>query len=112
MWFRCRAVGPSCSAVSARLQLFLNFPQHLDREPAADLVAAGEKPVVEFVEMNTDAVAAADRGEFNRVVVEPAVDPAVLEPGDGNPHELGDLIVADARLDGKRLFAAPLLERG
>src|SRR5262249_42094124 len=86
--------------------------QYFNRETAVDLVAVGVKPVIQFFYRHAHAVAASNGCDFNRIVVEPAINDAVFQPGHGHPHVLEVLTVADSRLGGEGLLGLSLLKCG
>src|SRR5262245_49964549 len=89
---------------STVLHLFLNLAQHLDGVAAKHLLAASVKPVVKVLERHTHAITAANMRQFNGVVVEAAIDIAVFQAGDSQPHEFEDFFVPNAGLDGEMLL--------
>src|SRR5262249_15407342 len=83
-----------------------------NRETAVDLIAVGVKPVIQFLNRHTDAVAATNRRDFDRIVVEPAIDDAVFQSGHRQPHILEILAVTDSGLGGEGLLGLSLLKCG
>ena len=75
---------------------------------AWELAAAEEQPVLDLGERDADGVAAAEGGDFLRVVAEPAHDLVRADGLHRRPHVLDAVAVAERRLDAERLSVAPL----